>query len=483
MGIDVLLIAPSDSFYDKITNPKKKSTFPPLGLLYIASMLLENNFDVKVIDLNRELYMTSKIFEQLLNRYNPSLIGLSSTSCTLSGLQKIASICKKILPEVPIVTGGHFASFSHDKILHSYDCFDFIVRGDGEETLTEIMLEFEKRNQDFSSIKGISYKNKGRVYINESRPLVDDLDFFPFPRYDLISRYDYRDVHGLRISSKNIAGMLSTRGCYYRCKFCVCSVYSDFTVRSRSPENVVNELVQLNDSLGFDEFVFYDDIFTFDNNRVVEICKLIREYGLDIQWYCEGRVNHADTNMFHHMAKSGCKLMFFGIESSVDRVLRYYRKGITFQMAKDAITKARNSGIENIVGSFMFGAPIETLDDMWKTIIDANTLDIDFAQFHPLHIWRGTDLWNELAHQGLIDDSKNWRDSVVLGFDIHPEVNISQFPSLFEEFSKTFYLRRSYLFKQIARTIAYRKRLVLANIHKLRLMLQATSIGSKAKEK
>jgi radical SAM superfamily enzyme YgiQ (UPF0313 family) len=243
----------------------------------------------------------------------------------------------------------------------------------------------------------------------------------------------------------------------------------------------VNEIIQLNDSLGFDEFVFYDDIFTFDKNRVVEICKLIRENGLDIRWYCEGRVDQSDANMFSNMVKSGCKLIFFGIERRVDRILRYYRKGATFQMARDAIRKARNSGFENIVGSFMFGAPVETLDDMWKTVIDANTLDIDFAQFHPLHIWRGTDLWIELAHQGLIDDESNWRNSVVLGFDIHPEVDALQFPRLFEEFSKSFFLRGSYVIKQLARTIAYRKRLVLTNILKLREIFQATFIGSKTK--
>jgi radical SAM superfamily enzyme YgiQ (UPF0313 family) len=212
LGVDALLIAPSDLFYDKNGEIPKKSSFPPLGLLYIASKLLENGFGIKVIDLNCEVFMTSQRFIQLLNMYEPSLIGLSSTSSTFTGLLNVATICKDVLPEVPIIVGGQFATFCHEKMLQAFDCFDMVVRGEGEYTLLQIMRELEKRNQEFSSIRGLSYRSQGRVYVNDSRPPIDNLDSLPFPNYDLVSKYDYRSVHGLRISSKNVAGMLSTRG-------------------------------------------------------------------------------------------------------------------------------------------------------------------------------------------------------------------------------------------------------------------------------
>ncbi|MHA2062310.1 MAG: B12-binding domain-containing radical SAM protein, partial [Candidatus Sifarchaeia archaeon] len=389
----------------------------------------------------------------------------SSLSRTFKSIVNIARTCKAVFPDVPIALGGYFATFNHDKILAKYDCFEFVVRHEGEETAIELVQALEQTHPSFTNIRGLSYREQGYIRINADRPLQENLDAIPFPAYELIAHYNYGSIGGLHfISSKTLGGLLTSRGCYYRCKYCACSAFTHHTIRWRSPENVVDELKYLYNKFGLREYLIIDDVFTSDKRRVIKLCRLIQEEGLDLKWYCEGRVDHADNSMFREMVRAGCKAMYFGIESGVNRILRYYQKGTTYQMAKDAVKKARSAGFENVVGSFILGAPIETVAEMWETVWKAVALDIDFAQFFPLLILTGTPLWEDLVQQGVIDDERQWEKTMVNGFEIHPEVTMDGFLRLFREFNKAFFLRKSFLLKQIWRSLLYRKKSLLINL-------------------
>jgi radical SAM superfamily enzyme YgiQ (UPF0313 family) len=381
----------------------------------------------------------------------------------------VANTCKKEFPEASIILGGYFATFNHDRILAKYDCIDFVARREGEETAAELAVQLERSKPNFAKIRGLSYRENGHVKANGERPLINDLDSLPFPAYELVSNLTYGYFGGIRTSSKSLGGLLTSRGCHFTCKFCSCAAFTNSTIRWRSPENVTEELQYLNDKFGISEYMFVDDNFTFDKNRVIKICRAIKQNHLDLNWYCEGRINQADENMFREMRSAGCGVMYFGIESCVEKVLKYYRKGINYEMTKAAVAKARNAGLD-VVGSFIFGAPIETLADMRETVNRAAALDLDFAQFNILRLVRGMPLWDELAQQGLIDDKNQWEGSV-LGLEIHPQLTLKDSPKLLEEFHKTFYLRRKYLVRQVARTLLRRKKQVLLNLsHPNRLM-------------
>jgi anaerobic magnesium-protoporphyrin IX monomethyl ester cyclase len=383
----------------------------------------------------------------------------------------IANICKEKHPDTPLMVGGHSASFNHDKILSKYECFDFVVRGEGEETSSELVVELQKRKPEFARVRGLSYRENGHVRVNEERPLISDLDSLPFPAFELVSHYRFGDIGGARANSRDVGGILTTRGCHYRCKYCSCSAFSNYTVRSRSPQNVVEELLHSTENHGFNEYIFVDDNFTFNKERVIQICRLIREYDLDIEWHCEGRVNHSNEDMFREMARAGCSTIWFGIESGVDRILRYYRKGFAFEVAQKAVDRARRAGLTNIVSSFIIGAPIETVDEMWTTVRRAAELDIDYAIFNPLFIYKGTPLWQELTEQGLIDPKDWWEDGMIPGFEIHPEITMDDFPMLLQDIKRFFYHRRSYMVKQFFRSLLYRKKkLVLNLLHPRRLI-------------
>jgi anaerobic magnesium-protoporphyrin IX monomethyl ester cyclase len=224
----------------------------------------------------------------------------------------------------------------------------------------------------------------------------------------------------------------------------------------------VEELQYFGDKFGLKEYMFVDDNFTFDKKRVIEICRLIKSNRLDVEWYCEGRVNQADEGMFREMYRAGCRVMYYGIESCVDKILKYYWKGITYDMTRDAVNKARRANLD-VVGSFILGAPIETVSEMWETVTKAAALDIDFAQFNALRLVRGMPLWEELAKQGVINDEKKWEDSI-MGFEIHPQVTLQESSNLIKEFHKAFYRRKSYILRQVKRTLLHRRKQILINL-------------------
>lgn len=472
MGFKVLLVFPSyDPDPGAYEHPFTMSS-PPLGLLYIAAMLQRQGCSVRVLHMGCESFWTREASAKRIERFRPDLIGLSSLSSSFKNVVDIATVCKEKHPDTPLVLGGYFATYNHDRILSKYDCFDFVVRGEGEETASELVDELQKTKPEFARVRGLSYRENGLVRINDERPLIEDLDSLPFPAYELVSHYRFGDLGMTRISTRNVGAIITTRGCYYRCRYCSCSAFAKYTVRSRSPQNVVEELLHSTERHGISEYWFVDDNFTYDKNRVIEICRLMREHGLDPEWHCEGRVNHCDERMFQEMVRAGCKTIFFGIESCVDRILKYYRKGFTFDVAQKAVKRARRAGLDNILGSFIIGAPIETVAEMWTTVRRAADLDIDFAFFNPLIIHQGTPLWEELSAQERIDPENRWEDGMISGFEIHPEITMDSLPKLVLDINRYFYRRKSYIAKQVFRSLLYRKKKLALNLLRPRWLIE-----------
>nr|MDO8100828.1 radical SAM protein [Candidatus Njordarchaeota archaeon] len=463
MRFKVLLVSPVsmvEGIYGSRINMESSS--PPLGLLYVAAVLKKNGYSVSVLDMNAELIRTKSKLVSRLKACKPDLVGISTLTPTFRSITDVAETSKEEFPDSPVVLGGYFATFNHDKILAKYDSIDFVVRKEGEETATDLAMELEKRKPDFSRVKGLSYRENGKIKVNEDRPLISNLDSLPFPAYELVSHLTYGYFGGIRTTSKNLGGLLTSRGCHYTCKFCSCAAFTNSTIRWRSAQSVVEELRYFSDKYGLNEFMFVDDNFTFNKNRVVEICRLMRREGLDIEWYCEGRVNQADEPMFREMFSAGCRVMYFGIESCVDRILKYYRKGITYEMAREAVNKARRAGLD-VVGSFILGAPIETIPEMRETVRRAAALDLDFAQINILRLCRGMPLWTELVQQGLIDDDKSWEDSI-MGLEIHPQLTLNDYYRLLKEAHRTFYMRRAYMVRQLLRSVHHRRKQIFLNL-------------------
>jgi anaerobic magnesium-protoporphyrin IX monomethyl ester cyclase len=133
---------------------------------------------------------------------------------------------------------------------------------------------------------------------------------------------------------------------------------------------------------------------------------------MDIEWFCDSRVDHVSYDMFREMVKAGCRCLFFGIESANQRILDYYRKGITPEQSERAVCKARKAGVDVIVGSFIVGAPDETEREVVNTLQFANKLDIDVPDVNILGAQTGTDIWNDLVAKGLLNEDEQWEEEM-----------------------------------------------------------------------
>jgi radical SAM superfamily enzyme YgiQ (UPF0313 family) len=205
--------------------------------------------------------------------------------------------------------------------------------------------------------------------------------------------------------------------------------------------------------------------------RVKKICKGIREEKMDIEWICEGRVDNCSYDMLRDMVKSGCKVLYFGIENANQRILDYYNKRITPKQSEKAVKKARKAGFDVIIGSFILGAPDETREEMINTIEFSRRIPIDLPQFNILGAHPGNDIWSEFVSRGYIDPEEHWESGVAV-CDVYPEAQVSK-EEIMNLMQYGFFKRvysPTFLFDQVAKTMksSYRINTILNNITRVK---------------
>jgi anaerobic magnesium-protoporphyrin IX monomethyl ester cyclase len=273
--------------------------------------------------------------------------------------------------------------------------FDIVVRGEGEQTMVELLGAYEQ-DSALSSVPGIGYRKeaysqeKGELgyTLTEERPFNKDLDGIQFPARELLPNQRYIQ-HGKRKYGYSITTVMSTRGCPYRCEFCSNVVFGG-SYRERSPENVVDEIEEILE-LGYERVSFADDVFTLNSRRVIGVCEEIRRRGLRFSWECLGRVDAIDYRTALEMKKAGCYRIFFGIESGDEQVLKLMKKKITTEQARDAVEIAHKAGLQ--VGAFfILFYPGETNETVLNTLRFATSLPLDYLGLTMPFILPGTAL-------------------------------------------------------------------------------------------
>lgn len=364
-------------------NPRECVLVPPLGIAYLASVLEHNRYHVDILD-GFALQMSWTDFEKYVKNAHVDIIGVTSMTPTRDRTIKAIEISRKYCDYI-ILGGPHVSSNLSECI--SNKSVDFVTIGESEETIIELLKAIEN-NKDFSSIRGIAYKINENIIVNPQRSRIEGLDAIPFPAYHLLPIHKYKYP---LLKHKKIATLITSRGCPYNCIFCDKNT-SGFKWRARSASNVVSEIEYLYNKFGIKSFIFYDDIFTLNKKRVEEICELIIDKKLDIDWKCEGRVNLVDKDILGWMKKAGCSVIAYGVESGVQKNLDYIRKKISLSQALNAFNITRQEGIRTIA-YFIFGIPGETYEDAIQTINFSIKLNPDYAQFALLRPWPGTDIY------------------------------------------------------------------------------------------
>src|SRR3989304_2332592 len=405
----------------------KPSVFQPLDIAYVAA-LLEKQHEVQIMDApnegwkNLELIDGTKYRQGLDNkeiatrirRWSPDVVGIT---IPFSGWWKpayeVASLVKSIDKDVITVLSGLRPSAKPADCLKQSN-IDFAVIGEPEETVFELASVLEQGNAaDFKKVRGIAFVKNGETIITPARPAIQDLDSLPFPARHLLPMDTYFSAvkeNPLRGEiRKPWAAMITSRGCPHNCVFCSIHVVMGKKWRGRSPKNVVDELEELVQTYRIKQVDFNDDNLTLNKKRMEDICDLIVEKRLDIEWYTPNgvRADTLDETLLTKMKASGCKKLRIAPESGVQRVVdQVIKKNLDLKEVEKAVVLSKKVGIK--VGCFfVIGLIGETKEDILETINYAYKLrrlgadSFIFSIATPLY---GTELYEQAKRGGFLRD-------------------------------------------------------------------------------
>ncbi|MCK4818745.1 cobalamin-dependent protein, partial [bacterium] len=248
---DIMLIYPPYTW---------EHTSPPLGLAYIAAILRNSGYAVRVLDMN-PTHIDLEQLENELRADEPKIVGISAMTNQANATVEIAERVKMVDDSIKVIVGGSHPTALPDEMLEN-TAIDFVCIGEGEYTINEHVRSLLNGDKTFDSISGLAYRDEeGKVVQTSPRPFISDLDSLPFPAWDLLPLYKYHVAHaGLR-GSLTFA-LLSSRGCPYRCIFCSSSLTMGRKFRMRSAENIFAEIQMLYNRFGMRQFDFVDDTIT-----------------------------------------------------------------------------------------------------------------------------------------------------------------------------------------------------------------------------
>jgi magnesium-protoporphyrin IX monomethyl ester (oxidative) cyclase len=415
---------------------------PPLGLAWIASVLERRGHEVKIVD-SPTLGLSIGDFVKIVESWSPDVVGLSSLTPTIRLAYKAAKAVKAVDEDIKVVVGGVHATFMWREVLEECPYVDYVVLGEGEETMSQLIEALEKEARP-RGISGIALRNESgeAVMTGPWRPV--DLERLPPPARHLLpmDRYTVFD------KPVRVVHIMASRGCPYGCIFCATSYYFGRRVRFRRVEQVLDEMAECTDKYKTKTFAFTDDELTINRRWFDSFLKGLRERGLDIRWTCGSRVDSVDERLLARMFSSGCTTIYFGVESGSQETIDKIGKRIDLRQAEKVFEAIRKVG-GSAVATFILGFPWETVDDMKKTIKFALKLDPDYAQFTYATPYPGTPLYEMAKEHDLIVDH-DWSHyttvrPVMRGFHF----GIEEVEALFKEAYTKFYVRLKFLARQI----------------------------------
>ncbi len=413
----------------------RQGALPPLGLGYIASSLREHRHEVQIIDAIVENLSREEVLGRI-KAHCSELVGVTAMTPTFQGALEAAELGKQAGCKV-VMGGVHMAIFARETL--TYDCVDFGVVGEGEETMIALCAALEG-DLPVDHIGGLAYRgSNGDVKINPG-VLPKDLDLIPFPAFDLMPMEKYSSIIGLT----PVSTIMGSRGCPYQCGFCY-KTPSDKSYRRRSAKNIVDEIEHLIEQHKVKEVMFYDDLMP--PKYIKELCNEIISRNVKIVWEVPQRVNLVDPDSLKLMHRAGCRMLRYGVEQGDPDMMQLVEKKTNIDQVRKVFKWTHDAGIDTFA-YFIIGYIGETDKTMRATIDLAKELNPRYVMFTKATPLPATPLMASAIQQGYID-KRYWRD-FVLGRrtdEIQPFV-----PDAAEWVKKAyreFYLRPSRIWKQL----------------------------------
>ncbi|MEO0136116.1 MAG: radical SAM protein [candidate division WOR-3 bacterium] len=331
---------------------------PPLELASIGAFLEEKGISVKIIDFNIE----KKGLEHWLSLYQPKFVGIWGTTINRFESFRLAQFAKSFNKEIIVIYLGPNASFTAQSVLRDIPAIDFVIRGEGEEVIYELMQALSTE-QDYARIRGLSFRDDSHPVDNPPAFRLH-LDSLPHPAYHLLNMKKYQIK--MDFIGKKCAPVSSSRGCLHHCICCLTGKLYNNLVTVRAAKNVVDEIEMLLRDYHFEGIRFVDPALSLDQEHITSLCAEILNRNLNFPWECKIQVGSVDGPLLEMMKKAGCYLVSVGIESGSQKVLDLMRRGITVEQAQNLLELCKEIGIK-VKAFFSFGHISETLADVEKT--------------------------------------------------------------------------------------------------------------------
>lgn len=395
-------------------DPKQWATgqpYAPIGTLYAAALMREKGYSVSFFD-TMFAHSPEEIIPSL-EKNNPDFLVLYDdgfnylTKMCLTNMREAAFKMIKLAKQKNciVIVSSSDSTDQYEQYLH--EGADFILLGEAEQALSELITAIEEKQNNFLSIAGLAYQQDDAVIKTVKRNVLKELDSLPFPAWDLVDIEIYRRTW-LKHKGYFSLNMATTRGCPFKCNWCAKPIYGN-RYNSRSPQNVVAELKMLKEKFNFDHIWFCDDIFGLKPGWVHEFADLLEKEQISFRFKIQARADLLlQENYIKDLARAGCENIWMGAESGSQKILDAMDKGTTVEQIYKATQLLKVNGIHP---SFFiqFGYPGETKEDIVKTIRMINQLlpyEIGISVSYPLP---GTPFYERVKNE--LREKTNWTDS------------------------------------------------------------------------
>ena len=418
---------------------------PPIGLLYVAAAAREAGHDVSVLDAHLGDVDYARIGKGV-KQLAPQVVGIQAMTFTLLDVVGVAAAIREQAPEVKLVLGGPHVWLYPEQSAR-LEGVDYCLAGEGEQSFPRLLAALEGKGS-LAEVPGLAWVEGDAYRYNGEPGFIEDLDGLPHPARDLTPYHRY---HSLIVKRRPVTLLISSRGCPYKCTFC-CRPHLGKEFRARGAANVLEEIKECV-AMGIREFLFYDDTFDIERERVLELCNLLKRESLDIGFDVRVRVDRMDEEVLGALKDAGCERIHYGVESADEGTLRRLKKGIDLAKVPRVFEMTHRLGLTTLA-YFMIGSPGETRAMAEKSIDFALRLESDYVHFSVTTPFPGSELYSQGLAQGVFERDF-WEefarcpseDFVPRFWEEH--MSAAELGELLALAYRRFYLRPSYMWKRL----------------------------------
>ena len=372
--------------------PELAGRWIPLGLVYLAGAAREAGLSAEIYDAMAKEHGYAQI-EERLRASRPDYLATSAITATIDEALKTLELAKRLDPATVTILGGVHPSFMYQEILRSSGAVDYIIIGEGEISLRQLLAVLEQGG-DPSTVPGLAYRQGEVIVATPKRCLVESLDQLP-AAWDLLEWPDYQYFV---IPGSRFGAVSTSRGCDHRCTFCSQQQFWDRSWRARDPQKVADELEHLYLSYQVNVFMIVDEHASRDRERWEALLDALIAKELPLHLIMESRVSDVirDRDIFWKYRKAGVVHVSLGIESTSQQKLDQLRKETRVEQAKEALEIIHEHDMVS-EASFLVGFPDETVESIKETLKLAQYYNPDNANFFPVTPWPYSEMYAELS--------------------------------------------------------------------------------------